>query len=161
MKSARAGFTLIELLVVISIIALLSSVVLSSLNTARSKSRDARRMADVKSIQAAVELYRNDNSSFPTTNGAWRGNCSGYGGYGLTGVGGYVPGLAPAYISILPQEQKPTAAGTCYLYRSDGRDYMILSHQSVENMPVPVGFRRPSQSTQNTYALYTDGARTW
>ncbi len=37
----RNGFTLIELLVVISIISLLSSVVLSSLNTARDKARIA------------------------------------------------------------------------------------------------------------------------
>jgi len=51
------GFTLIELLVVIAIIAMLSSVVLSSLNSARQKSRDARRLADIKQIQTALELY--------------------------------------------------------------------------------------------------------
>jgi len=56
MKSNR-GFTLIELLVVIAIIGILSSVVLASLNSARQKSRDARRVADIKQIQLALELY--------------------------------------------------------------------------------------------------------
>ena len=58
----QRGFTLIELLVVIAIIGLLSSVVLSSLNTARSKSRDARRLSDIKQLQTALELAFDDAS---------------------------------------------------------------------------------------------------
>lgn len=62
------GFTLIELLVVIAIIGILSSVVLASLNTARAKSRDARRVADVKQIQLALELWADDNNGeYPDT----------------------------------------------------------------------------------------------
>ena len=56
-SKASRGFTLIELLVVIAIIGILSSVVLASLNSARTKARDTRRVSDMKQIQIALELY--------------------------------------------------------------------------------------------------------
>ncbi len=71
MFRTKKGFTLIELLVVIAIIGILASIVLASLNTARIKSRDARRIADIKQIQIALELYYDANSSsYPTLTSA-------------------------------------------------------------------------------------------
>lgn len=61
----KRGFTLIELLVVIAIIGILASIVLASLNSARQKGRDARRISDVKEIQLALELYYDANGAYP------------------------------------------------------------------------------------------------
>ncbi len=65
--STKRGFTLIELLVVIAIIGILSSIVLASLNSARKKGRDARRVADVKQLQLALELYYDAQGQYPAT----------------------------------------------------------------------------------------------
>lgn len=70
--SKKKGFTLIELLVVIAIIGILSSVVLVSLTSARAKARDAKRIADVEAIKAALALYYDTNSSYPLTIDALR-----------------------------------------------------------------------------------------
>ncbi len=63
------GFTLIEVMVVISIIALMSSVALSSMTSAYSNARDSKKTQLVKQYITALELYRNDNSSYPDTSG--------------------------------------------------------------------------------------------
>ena len=65
----KTGFTLIELLVVMAIIGILSAVVLTSLNGARAKGRDARRISDVKQIQLALELYYDSTGSYPLSIG--------------------------------------------------------------------------------------------
>ena len=65
-KKNSKGFTLIELLVVIAIIGILSSVVLASLNSARKKSRDAHRVADIKQIQLALELEFDKAQAYPS-----------------------------------------------------------------------------------------------
>jgi len=61
----KKGFTLIELLVVIAIIGLLSTLAVVALNSARQKSRDSKRVADVKQVQTALELYFADLNGYP------------------------------------------------------------------------------------------------
>jgi prepilin-type N-terminal cleavage/methylation domain-containing protein len=70
LKNKQKGFTLIELLVVIAIIGLLSTLAVVSLNSARQKARDARREADVKLINNAIQLYVQENNSAPTSAGS-------------------------------------------------------------------------------------------
>jgi prepilin-type N-terminal cleavage/methylation domain-containing protein len=62
------GFTIIELLMVITIIGLLASIVLVSMQGLRAKARDAKRLSDMAAIQTAVEMYANthDGEYFST-----------------------------------------------------------------------------------------------
>ena len=63
----KKGFTLVELLVVIAIIAILSTLSVVALNSARAKSRDARRQSDIKQIRTALDMYYDSNNQqYPT-----------------------------------------------------------------------------------------------
>lgn len=104
-KSKVKGFTLIELLVVIAIIALLSSVVLASLNTARAKARDTKRIADLTQVRNALEAYYSDHGKYP------RGNASS-GSYQIETD--LAPLVSGGYISKIPRD--PIASNYYYYY---------------------------------------------
>ncbi len=114
----KAGFTLIELLVVIAIIGVLASIITASFGSAKAKGRDAKRIADQKSIQLALGLYYNDNGMYPLNM------------YSQSSSAAPVSGLAPAYLSVVPTDpavnQSPTtcagspAASGCYTYEALG-----------------------------------------
>jgi len=61
----KSAFTLIELLVVVAVIGFLVVVVFLGLNSIRGKSRDVKRISDITQIQKALEIYHNDNNSYP------------------------------------------------------------------------------------------------
>ena len=67
----RRAFTLIELLVVISIIGLLSTIAVVATNASRAEARDAKRIADLKQISTAVELYIDANNITPRGGASW------------------------------------------------------------------------------------------
>jgi prepilin-type N-terminal cleavage/methylation domain-containing protein len=64
-RGGNRGFTLIELLVVVAIIGVLSAITLAGFNSARQKSRDARRLEDIRQIRTALELYYATNRNYP------------------------------------------------------------------------------------------------
>ena len=138
MRTSGRGFTLIELLVVIAIIGLLSSVVLASLNSARSKSRIVAAQATLKEFQKASFLLEADTGvtiggyaiSIPGTNVAARcpssggnkdfaldGSTSGWpaSSVGLIVGGGSFPGWRGPYIPTVP----PDPWGNPYYFDDD------------------------------------------
>lgn len=100
----QKGFTLIELLVVIAIIGLLSTLAVVALNNARQKSRDAKRVSDVKQIQTALELFYNDANGYPTLSAAPSGSPISY--------------LGTTYMGVVPTNPSPN--GTAYTYGAVG-----------------------------------------
>lgn len=120
-KATPRGFTLIELLVVIAIIGLLSTLAIIALGSARQKSRDARRLADIKQIQTAIEMYNNENGSYPTTGsstiilGDTDHACLGSNGFQTAGA------CENQYI-LIPKD--PSGNGY-YIYSGTGTDYSV------------------------------------
>ncbi len=72
-KKISGGFTLIELMVVVAIIGILTALVTVNLQDARERARDVQRKSDLKAIQQALELYKNDRipQTYPAT-ASWR-----------------------------------------------------------------------------------------
>jgi len=99
------GFTLIELLVVVAIIGLLASVILASLNSARTKARDAKRLSEVKQIQTALEFYYDKYGSYPKY--GWTASCQpGW----ASGLGGDLS----EFLSTMPTDPTNDCAGYAY-----------------------------------------------
>lgn len=62
----QSAFTLIELLVVIAIIGILATISIITISGSRAKARDAKRAANIKQTQTALELFFNDKGRYPT-----------------------------------------------------------------------------------------------
>ena len=123
-KRGHEGFTLIELLV-IAIIGVLASIVLASLNNARRKSRDARRITDVKQIQLALELYFDGvgAGAYPVSTRGDVGACANTGNAnGLEGL------VTNNYIPSVPRDpNSTTASAVCYDYADRGTTYHLAT----------------------------------
>ena len=137
------GFTLVEMLVVISIIGILSSFAVVSLNSARAKARDALRKGDTAQLRTALNLYYDDNNYRYPICGTIDPSEDDYGanvGSGAeTGSTCYLTILDSALTSgarplmaRLPEEPRnPTndsVIDPTYIYRyiSDGEEYIIV-----------------------------------
>jgi len=131
------GFTLIELLVVIAIIGLLAALVLTSLTISRQKSRDVRRVSDLRQISLALEMYNSEYSGYPDGGDAtWNGACNDWLSL-VTALAPYMSGVPtdPIQTSTTCNVASPPAA--CYQYESDGKNY-ILSARMERLADIPV-----------------------
>jgi type II secretion system protein G len=122
LKNKQRGFTLIELLVVIAIIGTLATVVLASLNEARSKARDVRRLADLRQIVLALEMYYDDNNFYP-------GDAN---EIGCDDWPDLSSNLVPNYLGSLPLD--PGTHSYAYEADSDKQSY-ILRAQMENDVP--------------------------
>ena len=113
---SKFGFTLIELLVVIAIIGLLVNIVILALVSARIKARDAKRKADLDQMRKALEIYFNENLSFPQP-----GNPNDE--QDIQVLATY---LVPTYLPLIPNDPKNNPENYQYVWWQNGASYGIL-----------------------------------
>jgi len=67
MLERRHGFTLLEMLIVVTIITILATIVVVNVAGGTDEAKVAKAKADIRSISAALEMYKLDNDLYPTT----------------------------------------------------------------------------------------------
>lgn len=136
------GFSVIEILVVVSIITLLVAVLYATFSEGSAQARDAERKSDLRELQSAIELYKQENGTYPAGcrgPGTWSGQ-SGT-SYACPSGNQYIVGLAPKYIPALPTDPKLNGANSGYVYvtNNDQEVYKLMAKNTVESETVVIG----------------------
>ena len=115
----RRGYTLLEIVVVVFIIGLLATLIAPRILGRTDDARRAKAVADMKSIEQALNLYRLDTGGYPTT---------------AQGLEALVkkPETPPVPKTWNPNgylEQVPLDPwGNAYIYVADGTRFTLRSH---------------------------------
>lgn len=134
MVRINRGFTIVELMVVVTVIAILATIVYSSIGAASPKARNAERQADIRNLQTAIEQYKQKNGQYPamgcvpgSNQISDEGDCA-----------NYIAGLAPEFITVLPKDiKRGTNPGYGYVTNTSapnnvGTSYKVFALGTVE-----------------------------
>lgn len=109
-RSNRHGFTLIELVVVISILAILAGALIPRVTSHMAETRDARRLADIRAVQQAIEMYYVDRFAYPPAKENARA-----GGWDVSNDKDFIPELVKT--GYLPEAPRDPTNDDTYHYR--------------------------------------------
>lgn len=117
-RSGTAGVTLIEMMVVLVMISVVAALIVPNVIGRPDEARVAVAETDLRSIAGALQLYRLDNGSYPTT-------AQGLAALAERPVSPPLPRSWPdgGYLSTLPLDPW----GTPYVYRAEGARFDLVS----------------------------------
>lgn len=117
-RNHSVGFTLIELMIVIVILSLLATMVMPKILHRPEQARRTKAAVDIRNIETALGLFKNDTGRFPSTTEGLQVLVSN------PGINGY---HAEGYLDAVPND--PWGRPYIYLCPSrNGRDYDLESY---------------------------------
>ena len=153
------GFTIVELLIVVVVVAILAAITVVAYSGIQQRTRFSSYQSDISTINKAIMLYKAENGTYP---GAVSGSCW----TNLpSGTGNFIPGLAPTYISKIPD----TASGGsqnyyAYCFTANGGDYKLLrlvpTGQTVPGVESSGGVQMDPMRAGRAWGIWTAGAAT-
>lgn len=153
-KRHTLGFTLIELLIVVAIIGVLATLLLANFIGVRQRARDGKRKSDISQVQAALEQWRADVGSYPTT---LYSVANADGTYSLTNN-------SVTYMKTIPIDPLGSQAGFGtsgqYYYYSTGTSYYIVGclENSADTQGVSAGSSSFTASGATDSCTYNTGS---
>ncbi|MEM8654290.1 MAG: type II secretion system major pseudopilin GspG [Pseudomonadota bacterium] len=113
-----AGVTLIEMMVVLVMISVVAALIVPNVIGRPDEARVSVAATDMRSIAGALQLYRLDNGTYPTT-------VQGLEALAVRPVTPPLPRTWPAdgYLTVLPRDPW----GTPYVYRAEGGRFDLIS----------------------------------
>jgi len=134
-------------MVTVSIVAILTTVVVASFGTAREQARDAQRQTDLRTVEAALALYKNKYGEYPAgcrgvpTTDINAPQFSGQVGSAYACPSGseqYIVGLAPEFIPKLPVDPRLNGSNSGYVYmvNSERSVYKFMALNTVETAEI-------------------------
>ena len=129
-KTYQKGFTLIELMVVVSIIALLSTVVMTAVEANKNKAMDRSLVVSAIQLRNALELYKTDNGFYPTINGpAYTASCLSNISTGAITCSTDADALKQKLSPYIKDIMKPLHKGSGYYYLTPSTAYRRCAGQ--------------------------------
>lgn len=154
-RQVRAGFTLIELLVTIAIIGIIATLAIISLSGSRFKAEDSKRLANLRSLSTALELYYANNNEYPSS---------------LTVGEPLIDSNDNIYLSSVPSTAWSGGSGYSeeYGYASGGGEYALFTYlsqdgpylQSARGNFKPIHWFNFEEQTASITSLGTVGGNT-
>lgn len=124
----KKGFTLIELLVVIAIIGSLSALIVPNYMAARERARDAQRKNDLRQIQKALEMYKQDQNPprYPPADTTCGSSC-------FPNSGNQWASGTTIYMNKVPKDPNRTNNNGFYYYTVDNNNLTYVLCACLEN----------------------------
>lgn len=144
----KSGFTIVELLIVIVVIGILAAIVTVAYNGITARSKVSRVYSDMSQVNKQILAYYALNGQYPVTSSTMGGGATSLADANCTYTGTVTATAlwVPSITAGLPQSDQTlkgvgNTAG-CYIYLSNGTDYVLSAWNMVPTPSTDVGYRR-------------------